>query len=87
MSKRYAFTVSDDEAARFEEEALVRAAPVGSLAIVAIREFIERKQADRKRADGRRKAKQTDYDTRGPLGQVAASPGANDIESEEASRA
>lgn len=72
--KRYCFTVDESEGIRFEEFAAMRAAPVGSLAIVAIREYIDRKQADRQRADNRRKVTGVDRGGANATGQVAGSP-------------
>jgi hypothetical protein len=83
VSKRYGFQVSDEEGVRFEEFAELRAAPVGSLAIVAIREYIERKDADRKRSEARRKVAKAGAGVDNAPGQVAGSPGATDSESEE----
>lgn len=74
MSRRYCFTVDDAEGERFETFAALRAAPVGSLAIVAIREYIERKEADRKRSEGRRKIAKAENEGGGAFGQVAGSP-------------
>jgi hypothetical protein len=74
MSRRYCFTVTDEEGARFDTFAAMRAAPVNSLAIVAIREYIDRKEADRKRTEGRRKAISIDEMGDNGSGRAAASP-------------
>jgi hypothetical protein len=62
MSKTWCFTVEDREAEEIAAFALTRAAPVGSLAIVAIREYIARKRADELRSKARRKGKAASLD-------------------------